>query len=199
MQNQPTLPAIKSFSNEHFSFTPVDISHKALIISLYTNTQAMHFVEPVQNTQDAIKIHQSFVRKNNNPPSGFYTWAVQAKQLPQFSEANNINEACPLGFVVLYTKVGKCELSYPEIGIMLKPHISGNGIATQVLSALIMQVFQLVPCDAINIRFHQKHAAMQRISEKLGFIYDELQQNQERKFIYDEMRIETIEKSKIVY
>ncbi|RHW76086.1 GNAT family N-acetyltransferase [Colwellia sp. RSH04] len=193
------LPSIKAFTSEGFIFTPISEQHQALIISLYTNKKAMHFIEPVQSAQSALKIHQSFVKKNNNTHSGFYTWAVQANQSYKTCTEVKTKNNDDIGFVVLYTKIGKNTLPLPEIGIMLKPHISGNGIATQVLSALIMQVFQLIPCDAINIRFHQKHTAMQRISEKLGFIYDELQQNQERKFIYDEMRIETIEKSKIVY
>ncbi|TPH14642.1 GNAT family N-acetyltransferase [Litorilituus lipolyticus] len=186
------LPSIEKFSLNNFTFSPINSSHKALIVSLYTNSKAMTFVEPVQSEQNAIKIHQSFVKKNTNRQSGFYTWAIQNEQLLPTNKSENIDINKYIGFVVLYTKIGAKPLTHPEIGIMLKPENSHCGYGTKIFTALITYVFKLLCCDAINIRFQPSHVAMQRMSKKLGFIFDEQQQSKEINFVHDEMRIETL-------
>ena len=186
------LPSIEKFSLNNFTFSPINNSHKALIVSLYTNSKAMTFVEPVQSEQNAIKIHQSFVKKNTHRQSGFYTWAIQNEQLVQEKKSENIDNNNYIGFVVLYTKIAKETLTHPEIGIMLKPENSHCGYGTKIFTAFITHIFKLLSCDAINIRFQPNHLAMQRMSEKLGFIFDEQQQSKERNFVHDEMRIETL-------
>ncbi len=155
---------MQSFSCKHFLFKPISEREKALIVALYTNETAMRFVEPVLTETEAIRIHQDFVKKNNRKDSTFTTWAIYPSKA---TNSNNTPQA--IGFVVLYTSIGKQQLTPAEIGIMLLPKQSGKGLATKALSSFINYLFLQLHLPAIAMRFNLENKAMQTIAVKLGF------------------------------
>lgn len=124
----------------------------------------MRFVEPALSETAALNVHQDFVRKNNRENSTFKTWAIYQSKI-----ANNSNTSKAIGFVVLYSSIGKQQLSPAEIGIMLLPEHSGKGIATKALSAFLTFLFGQLKLPAIAMRFYPENKAMRTISAKLGF------------------------------
>ena len=124
----------------------------------------MRFVEPVLTEAEAIKVHQDFVKKNNSKGSTFNTWAIYPGKA---TGSNRTPQA--IGFVVLYSSIGKQRLSPAEIGIMLLPKQSGKGIAAKALSTFINYLFSQLHLPAIAMRYNLENKAMQTIAVKFGF------------------------------
>ncbi len=159
---------------------PLAAQDETMFCALYTDAKTMRFIEPVYSQEKAQKAFNEVVKLNSYSDSGFNTWAIISKT-DEVAETNKANDTKSgqfnipaIGLVMFYNKAGNQQLKTTEIGIMLLSQARGKLLAEEAFGAMLSYGFNQLKLPSINVRFDKRNLAIQRITQKVGFSYNQL-------------------------
>lgn len=144
------------FDTEGFTIGTLSADDRALFCQLFTDEQTMTHIGPAMSEESANSLFESALRANQRQPARDLFWVICSKH------AGTGVGICTLQRIQWESRCG-------EIGIMLTPARQNRRVAREVLSALILALFQSCGLRSLKASYHPNNVGAERLFVALGF------------------------------
>lgn len=186
-----------SFTTERLLIRPLNAEDESFFCHLFTNEKVMRHTGGVLSQTDAIKAFQRSFQANAEIISGgrktVMTWAIINIENMSIIGTQTISFLTrPYNENVISRKD---DLIEAEIGIMLAPKSNGKLFPEEAISALIKYGVTQLKIQRINAFYSNKNFATKRFLNKLGFMYSDEYDNENKdmsyQYLYPKRQINT--------
>ena len=164
-----------SFTTERLLIRPLDEQDRDLYFSLYCNEKIMRHIGKAFSQQEAENAFTRTLKAMQKEKPPVITWAIVTLD----------NNEC-IGIQALNWQTSKsmhkpntANINQAEIGIMLTAESQGQRFPEESMTALIDYAFNALGLDKINAFYAKKNLKSKRVFDKLGFIFDTEQKQQQ--------------------
>jgi len=163
------------FTTERLLIRPLIEQDRDLYFSLYCNEKIMRHIGKAFSQQEAENAFTRTLKAMQKEKPPVITWAIVTLDNNECIGIQALNWQTSK----LMHKPNTANINQAEIGIMLTAESQGQRFPEESMTALIDYAFNALGLDKINAFYAKKNLKSKRVFDKLGFIFDTEQKQQQ--------------------